>query len=64
MLEIAKSNSETSNNSVRLAAATLAVNVTKLATTAFALGITAAPLRLVYASAYKGSRVGAASSAT
>ena len=46
MLEIAKSNSETSNNNTSLAAATLAINIAKLAAAAFAIPIAATPLKL------------------
>jgi len=46
MLEIAKLNGETSNNSIKLAAATLAISITKLVATAFAVLVIAAPLKL------------------
>jgi hypothetical protein len=46
MLEIAKLNSKTSNNSARLAAAALAVNIAKLVAIAFAVFIIAIPLKL------------------
>jgi hypothetical protein len=75
MLEIAKSNSETSNNSARLAAITLAISVARLAATALVVLITAAPLKLttltipiavapLKRSAYKATRGRAASSAS
>jgi hypothetical protein len=47
MLEIAKSNSKTNNNSIRLAAATLIINIAKLAVAAFAILIIATPLKLI-----------------
>ena len=46
MLEIAKSNSETSNNNIRLVAATLIVSIAKLAATALAIPVAATPLKL------------------
>jgi hypothetical protein len=46
MLEIAKSNGETSNNSVRLAAAVLAISVARLAAAALIVPVAAAPLKL------------------
>jgi hypothetical protein len=46
MLEIAKSNSKTSNNSTRLVAAALAISVARLATAAFAILVIATPLKL------------------
>jgi hypothetical protein len=46
MLEIAKSNSETSNNSTKLAIATLAISITRLAATAFVILIIVTPLKL------------------
>ena len=46
MLEIAESNGETSNNSIRLAAAALTINITKLAATALAIPIIATPPKL------------------
>jgi len=42
MLEIAKSNSETSNNSARLAAVTLAINIARLAAAALIILVIAA----------------------
>jgi hypothetical protein len=67
MLEIAKSNSETSNNSVKLAAATLIVNIARLAAAAFAIPVIVAPFKLITItplkrSAYKAIRSYAASS--
>jgi hypothetical protein len=47
MLEIAESNGETSNNSARLAAATLAISVTRLVATALAIPVIATPFKLV-----------------
>jgi hypothetical protein len=75
MLEIAKSNSKTSNNSARLAAVALVVNIAKLAATALAAPITAAPPKLatlavliiatlLRRSAYRVARGRAASSAS
>jgi hypothetical protein len=64
MLEIAESNSETSNNSARLVAATFAVNIAKLIAAALALNITAAPPKLAHVNACKGGEGNAASSAT
>jgi hypothetical protein len=46
MLEIAESNSETSNNGVRLAAAMLAIGVARLAAAALIVPVAAAPLKL------------------
>jgi hypothetical protein len=46
MLEIAKSNSKTSNNSARLIVAALAISVARLAATTLAVPIIAAPLKL------------------
>ena len=46
MLEIAKLNSKTSNNSTRLAAAALAISIAKLVIATFIVLITAAPLKL------------------
>ena len=53
MLEIAKSNSETSNNSVKLAAAMLAISIAKLAATAFAVLVIATPLKLATITLFK-----------
>ena len=47
MLEIAKSNGETSNNSVRLVIATLIVNIARLAATTLTIPVIAAFLRLI-----------------
>jgi hypothetical protein len=68
MLEIAKSNSETSNNSAKLAVAILAISIAKLVATAFAVLVIAIPLKLAITtpfrrSAYKAIRGCAASSA-
>ena len=69
-------NSKTSNNSARLAIATLAINISKLVTTTLALGIAglaaaalivaiaAALSKLAYASAYKGNKGSVASNTT
>jgi hypothetical protein len=46
MLEIAESNGETSNNSIRLAAAILAISIARLAAAALIVPITATPLKL------------------
>jgi hypothetical protein len=46
MLEIAKLNSETSNNSVSLVVATLIISIAKLAATALAILVAATPLKL------------------
>ena len=64
MLEIAKSNSETSNNSARLAAVTLAINIARLAAAALIVAIAAALSKLAYASAYKGNKGSVASNTT
>jgi hypothetical protein len=68
MLEIAESNSETSNNSIRLIAAMLAISVTRLAAAALAVPIIAAPPKLATAalrrSACKVARGRAASNAS
>jgi hypothetical protein len=47
MLEIAKSNSEISNNSARLAAVALIISIARLAAAALAIPITAALLKLI-----------------
>jgi len=47
MLEIAKSNGETSNNSIRLAAATLAISIARLIAAALAVPVAATPLKLI-----------------
>ena len=46
MLEIAESNSKTSNNSIRLVAAALIVNIARLAAAALAIPVIATPLKL------------------
>ena len=46
MLEIAKSNSKTSNNSIKLAAAMLAINIAKLVATTLAILVIAILLKL------------------
>ena len=45
MLEIAKSNSKTSNNSIKLVIATLIINIAKLAAAALAVLVIATPLK-------------------
>jgi hypothetical protein len=69
MLEIAKSNSKTSNNSAKLAAAMLAISIAKLVATALIIPVIAAPLKLITTtplkrSAYKATRSCAASDAS
>jgi hypothetical protein len=69
MLEIAKSNSKTSNNSIRLAVAMLAINIAKLAAITLVILIIATPLKLITItpfkhSAYKAIRGRAASNAS
>ena len=76
MLKIAKSNNKTSNNSIRLVVAifaisvtrlvatTLIINVIRLVTIALAIAIAAAPFKLIYNSAYKSSKGGAANNTT
>jgi hypothetical protein len=69
MLEIAKSNGETSNNNARLAAAMLTISIARLAATALIVPVIAAPLKLTIAapfkrSAYKAARGRAASNAS
>jgi hypothetical protein len=69
MLEIAKSNSKTSNNSVKLAIAILAISIAKLAATTLAILIIAALLKLATITplkrgAYKAARGCVASSAS
>jgi hypothetical protein len=75
MLEIAESNSETSNNSARLAAAALAINIARLAVAALVVLVIAAPFKLITLAilviaaplrrnAYKAARGRAASSAS
>jgi hypothetical protein len=44
MLEIVKSNGETSNNSIRLVVAILAISIARLVATTLAVPVTAAPL--------------------
>jgi hypothetical protein len=61
MLEIAKSNSETSNNSARLAVAMLAISIAKLVAITLAILVIATPLKR---SAYKAIRGCATSSAS
>jgi hypothetical protein len=46
MLEIAKSNSKTSNNSIKLAAAMLAINIAKLVATTLAILVIATLFKL------------------
>ena len=68
MLEIAKSNSETSNNSIKLVAAILAINIAKLVAIALAIPVIATPPKLAAATlrrgAYKAAGGRAASSAS
>jgi len=69
MLEIAESNSKTSNNSIRLVAAALIVNIARLAAAALAIPVIATPLKLTIItplkrSAYKAIRGRAASGAS
>jgi hypothetical protein len=47
MLKIAESNNKTSNNSIRLVAATLAISVTRLVATTLAIPIIVTPLKLI-----------------
>jgi hypothetical protein len=47
MLEIEKSNSETSNNSISLVVVALIINIIKLAATTLAILIVATPLKLI-----------------
>jgi hypothetical protein len=46
ILEIAKSNSKTSNNNIKLVAATLAISIAKLAATTLVIPIIATPFKL------------------
>jgi hypothetical protein len=55
MLEIAKLNSETSNNSIRLAVAMLAISIARLAAAAFIILVIATPLKLAIATPLKRS---------
>jgi hypothetical protein len=75
MLEIVKSNGKTSNNSARLVAVALAINIARLAAAAFAVPIIATPPKLAALivliiatpfkrNAYKAIRGRAASSAS
>jgi hypothetical protein len=69
MLEIAESNSETSNNSARLAIAMLAISIAKLVAITLAILVIATPLKLatitpLKRSAYKAIRGCATSSAS
>jgi hypothetical protein len=75
MLEIAKLNGETSNNSVKLAVAALVISITRLVAIAFIVLVAAIPLKLTTLaipiivapfkrSAYKAIRGYAASSAS
>jgi hypothetical protein len=61
MLEIAKSNGETSNNNTSLAVITLAISIAKLAAIALIIPIIAAPLRR---NAYKAIKSRIASNAS
>jgi hypothetical protein len=61
MLEIAKLNSKTSNNSIRLVVAILVISITRLVAAALIILIIAAPLKLIIitplkCSAYKAIR--------
>jgi hypothetical protein len=47
MLEIAKSNSEISNNSIRLVIAILVISIAKLAAAALAIPVAATPFKLI-----------------
>ena len=69
MLEIAKLNGETSNNSIKLAAAMLAISITKLAAATLIIPVIVTPLKLTITtplkrSAYKAIRGCAASNAS
>jgi hypothetical protein len=55
MLKIAELNSETSNNSIRLAAAALAISVARLAAAALAIPVTAAPPKPIAAIPRRGA---------
>jgi phosphoribosylcarboxyaminoimidazole (NCAIR) mutase len=60
MLEIAKSNSETSNNSIRLAVAMLAINIAKLVATDLTIPVIAIPFKLTTTTPLKRSACKAA----
>ena len=47
MLEIIESNSKTSNNSIRLAAAMLTISIARLAAAALVIPVIATPLKLI-----------------
>jgi hypothetical protein len=69
MLEIAKLNSKTSNNSIRLVAAILAISIAKLVATTLAIPVIVTLFKLAIAtslkrSAYKAIRGRAASGAS
>jgi hypothetical protein len=69
MLKIVKSNSETSNNSIKLAVAILVISITKLVAAALIILVIATPLKLTIItplkrSACKAIRGRAASSAS
>jgi hypothetical protein len=75
MLEIAKSNSETSNNSIRLVAVALVISIAKLVATTLIILVIAAPFKLatlailvaiapLKCNAYKAARGRVASSAS
>jgi hypothetical protein len=53
MLEIAESNSKTSNNSIRLTAAILAISIAKLVATAFAILVVATLFKLIIVTPFK-----------
>jgi hypothetical protein len=69
MLEIAKLNGETSNNSIRLIAAMLIIGIAKLAAITLAIPVIATPFKLAITtllkrSAYKAIKSRAASNAS
>ena len=55
MLEIAKLNSKTSNNSIRLVAAMLVISIAKLVAAALAIPVAAAPFKLIITTPLKHS---------
>jgi hypothetical protein len=55
MLEIAKLNSEISNNNIKLVIAILAINIARLVATTFAILVIAAPLKLITTTPFKRS---------
>jgi hypothetical protein len=64
MLEIVKSNSETSNNSVRLVVAMLAISIARLAAIALAILVVATPFKLITITPFKRSAYKVAGSRT